>query len=333
MSATDFRSAPAVPGLPGLHFRHFHDERDYAAIAALITASNVADGIDYVPTAETLRADYEPRSDIDPRRDFVLAEIDGRLVGFGEAARQLHDGVAIYWTFGSVLPAYRRRGIGRAILRANEARGREVAAGHDDAGGRAHGSWVNEHEGGADALLTAEGYAPVRYGFSMIRPSLEDLPAATLPAGLEVRPVEAAHLRAIFDADNEAFRDHWGHREATDDDFASMVESPDLDTSLWRVAWDGDEVAGCVMTWIWKAENETLGVRRGWLEHISVRRPWRKRGLATALIVSALTGLRGAGMSEAMLGVDAENLTGALGLYEKLGFRVKDRSTNYRKAF
>jgi ribosomal protein S18 acetylase RimI-like enzyme len=87
------------------------------------------------------------------------------------------------------------------------------------------------------------------------------------------------------------------------------------------------------MSWIWRAENETLGVRRGWLERISVRRPWRKRGLATALIVSALEGLRDRGMTDAMLGVDAENVTGALGLYEKLGFRVKDRSTNYRKAF
>jgi mycothiol synthase len=317
----------------GLRFRRFRDDADYAVIAALITACNVADGIDYIPTADTLRAEYEPRSDIDPRRDFVLAELDGRLVGFGEATRQVRDGVAIYWTFGAVLPEYRRRGIGRAILHANEARGREIAAGHDDAGGRAFGSWVNDREGGADALLTAEGYAPVRYGLSMIRPSLDDLPGAALPGGLELRPVEPAHLRTIVDADNEAFRDHWGHREATDDDFASMVESPDLDTSLWRVAWDGDEVAGCVMSWIWKAENETLGVRRGWLEHISVRRPWRKRGLATALIVSALTGLHDAGMSEAMLGVDAENLTGALRLYEKLGFQVKDRSTNYRKTF
>lgn len=321
------------PAMPGLHFRRFRDDADYAAIAALITACNVADGIDYIPTADTLRAEYEPRTDVDPRRDFVVAEVDGRVVGYGESNRQVRDGVAIYWTFGAVLPEFRRRGVGRAILHANEARGREFAAGHEDPGGRAFGSWVNEREGGASELALSEGYEPIRYGFTMIRPTLDDLPAAVLPDGLEIRPVEPGQHRAIFDADNEAFRDHWGHREATDDDFATTFASPDLDTSLWRVAWDGDQVAGCVMSWIWKAENETLGVRRGWLEHISVRRPWRKRGLASALIVSALAGLRDRGMTDAMLGVDAENVTGALGLYEKLGFRIKDRSTNYRKAF
>jgi mycothiol synthase len=330
MTAIHLAEAPSVSGL---RFRRFQDDADYAAIAALITACNVADGIDYVPTADTLRAEYEPRTDIDPRRDFVLAEVDGRLVGYGEANRQVRDGLAVYWTFGVVLPEFRRRGVGRAILHANEARGRGIAAGHDDAGGRAFGSWVNEREGGAVELLESEGYAPVRFGFTMVRPTLDDLPDAAVPDGLELRPVEPAHHRAIFEADNEAFRDHWGHREATDDDFASTFESPDIDTTLWRVAWEGDEVAGSVTTWVWKAENETLGVQRGWLEHISVRRPWRKRGLASALIVSALAGLRDAGMTEAMLGVDADNLTGALRLYEKLGFRVKDRSTNYRKAF
>lgn len=329
---TSIDSAPSV-AVPGLRLRPFRDDTDYGAIAALITACNVADGIDYIPTGDTLRADYEPRSDIDPLRDFVLAEIDGRVVGYGEVNRQVRDGVAIYWTLGAVLPAFRRRGIGRAILRANEARGWEIATDHEDRGGRAFGAWVNEHEGGANELVVSEGYEPIRYGFSMIRPSLDDLPAADLPDGLELRPVEPDQHRAVFEADNEAFRDHWGHREATDDDFATTFQSPDLDTALWRIAWDGDEVAGGVLAWIWQAENETLRVRRGWLERIFVRRAWRRRGLATALIASALAGLRDAGMTDAMLGVDADNLTGALGLYEKLGFRVKDRSTNYRRAF
>jgi ribosomal protein S18 acetylase RimI-like enzyme len=70
-----------------------------------------------------------------------------------------------------------------------------------------------------------------------------------------------------------------------------------------------------------------------WLDHISVRRPWRRRGLARALIVSALQGLREGGIDEAMLGVDGENPTDALGLYESLGFVVKDRGSTWRKAW
>jgi mycothiol synthase len=107
--------------------------------------------------------------------------------------------------------------------------------------------------------------------------------------------------------------------------------SPELDTSLWRVGWDGDEVAGSVMNFIYPAENDALGLRRGWLDHVSVRRPWRRRGLASALIAESMRALRDAGMTQAALGVDAENPTGALPVYENLGFRRARTGVQYRK--
>ena len=90
-------------------------------------------------------------------------------------------------------------------------------------------------------------------------------------------------------------------------------------------------MAGVVQNWIWQEENEQLSVRRGWLERISVRRPWRRRGLGRALTAAALIRLREAGLDEAMLGVDSENPTGALALYEELGFAVDRRSAAYRR--
>ena len=81
---------------------------------------------------------------------------------------------------------------------------------------------------------------------------------------------------------------------------------PDLDTSLWRVAWDGDEVAGSVWPHL-PEENEKLGLGRGWLEHISVRRPWRRRGLATALIAETLRVSATWASTRGRSGVDAEN--------------------------
>src|SRR5689334_20893504 len=80
-----------------------------------------------------------------------------------------------------------------------------------------------------------------------------------------------------------------------------------LDTDLWVVAWDGDQVAGVVQNWIWPEENETLGVKRGWLEHVSVRRPWRRRGLGRAITKLSLERFREAGMTDAMLGMDTQN--------------------------
>ena len=94
-----------------------------------------------------------------------------------------------------------------------------------------------------------------------------------LPDGLELRPVEEAHHRQIWDADAEAFRDHWNSAERTEADYEAWFAEPELDTGLWRIAWAGDEVAGVVMPSIWPAENEVLGIRRGWLDHVSVRRP------------------------------------------------------------
>ena len=69
--------------------------------------------------------------------------------------------------------------------------------------------------------------------------------------------------------------------------------------SLWRVAWDGDEVAGQVRSFINAEENERRGRLRGYTEHISVRRPWRRRGLARALIAASFPLLRARGMTEA----------------------------------
>ena len=87
------------------------------------------------------------------------------------------------------------------------------------------------------------------------------------------------------------------------------------------------------MTFVYPEENEALGLARGWLEHISVRAPWRRHGLATALIARSLHDLRALGLAEAALGVDAENVTGALSVYEAMGFRRDRTHLSYRKTF
>jgi ribosomal protein S18 acetylase RimI-like enzyme len=70
---------------------------------------------------------------------------------------------------------------------------------------------------------------------------------------------------------------------------------------------------------------------RGWIARVSVRRPWRRRGIASALTAAGLRALRERGMTSAQLGVDSENPTGALGVYERLGFAVAERATTFRR--
>jgi GNAT superfamily N-acetyltransferase len=76
-----------------------------------------------------------------------------------------------------------------------------------------------------------------------------------------------------------------------------------------------------------------LGVERGWLDSVFTRRPWRGRGLAHALVARSLTLLRERGMAEGILGVDAGNETGALGVYTDNGFVVSEKFTAYRRPF
>jgi ribosomal protein S18 acetylase RimI-like enzyme len=138
-------------------------------------------------------------------------------------------------------------------------------------------------------------------------------------------------MRLVWEASNEAFQDHWGYIPDPWEDFKSFIDSPDYDPSLLRVAWQGDQVAGMVLSFIDKDQNEIYGRKRGYTENICVRRPWRRKGLAKALIASSLLALKERGMTEAGLGVDAENISGALHLYEFMGYRVVKRSTFYRK--
>jgi mycothiol synthase len=113
---------------------------------------------------------------------------------------------------------------------------------------------------------------------------------------------------------------------------SSLTDPVESNLAHWKVAWDGDQVAGMVRACIRSAENEQFGRQRGWVENISVRRPWRRRGLARALIGRhRITALRERGMTEGALGVDTENLSGALRLYESCGFVVSKREATWRK--
>ena len=140
-------------------------------------------------------------------------------------------------------------------------------------------------------------------------------------------------LKQLWAADTEAFLDHWGGFDGSDEAFEEWLGEPNFDPTLYVVAWDGDEIAGGVLNGINTSENEQLGVRRGWLESVFVRRPWRRRGLAAALVARSLVLLRERGMTSAILGVDAENPTGALGVYERAGFVVATRDVCLRRSW
>lgn len=332
------RNEPILIGetssIPGLLFRGFLGEADYPAMSAIIAGSREADGLEWTQSVEDVARTYRHLVNCDPDRDLLFAEIAGEVVGYSRVWwQQETEGKRLYQHFVHLLPEWRGKGIRRAMLRHNERRLHQIACDHPSDGPRLLQAWTSDTEHHWQALLEEEGYKPVRYGFSMVRPDLKEIPDLPLPEDVEVRPVPPEQVRAVWLAAREAFRDHWGYSEDewSYEHWKEWQESPTYNPALWQVAWAGDEVAGMVLNFINEEENEEYGRLRGYTETICVRRPWRRQGVAKALIARSLQVLKAQGMAEAALGVDADNPNGALQLYRSMGFRVVKEFTTYRK--
>jgi mycothiol synthase len=325
-----------MPELTAVGLRPFDRAKDFPALSELINRVNAYDDFNWRPGADELARDWALTEMFDAERDAILVEAGDRLVAAGAVSCVERDGKIIHDIEIWVDPTARRRGHGRRILAWLEDRAHaSVAAGTGGDPSLPHvlgGGYIIANHAAA-AFAAQAGYPIIRYGFQMRRPLHQAIPQLPLPEGLEVRPVLPEHYRAIWNADVEAFRDHWESRVRTEHDYVRTFTDPNVDVRLWQVAWAGDEVAGIIMNNIYPDENEKIGLRMGWLDHVSVRRPWRGRGLASALIVRSLQVLRDRGMEVAALGVDAENPTGALQLYEKFGFRPHYTWANVRKPF
>ena len=165
----------------------------------------------------------------------------------------------------------------------------------------------------------------------MVRPINDPLPEAPMPPGLEVRPSTAEHARLVWDALQEAFSESWGFVRGTEDSFHRWISSPGFDPSIWKVAWDGEEVAGMVLNFVDSDNPIVAGRKRGWTDPICVRKPWRRLGLARSLLVQSIRMFRELGFDETALGVDTQNPNHALNLYEGVGYKMIRKGTTYRK--
>ncbi|MCV0402162.1 MAG: GNAT family N-acetyltransferase [Chloroflexi bacterium] len=327
-------AAPARAEIPGLVLRPYAGEADHPEIVRIQNADLAADGVSgRISLSEVDAWLRHPSDQFDPQRDLRVAELEGRPVGVAWTDWvDTTDGLREYRSRGYVEPAARRRGVGGALLADGVRRISDTAASHDTPRPKILGTFTNEHSIAGPILAERHGMAPARWFFDMERridAGLSDVPP--LGPGLEIRSVGRDDGRAIWKADHDAFRDHWGGFEDSEASYRRWIESPEFDPELFVVAYDGDEIAGAVLNAIYPEENEELGIKRGWLDSVFMRRAWRRRGLARALIVRSFHLLRERGMEIAALGVDVDNPSGALGLYESVGFAVTERMTAWRR--
>lgn len=321
-----------APAIEGLSFRAFRGESDYAVITAIRNACKKEDKIDWTQTVEDIKNSYSHLVNCDPYQDMVFAEINGQSIGYARVWwHQLLDGTRTYSLRIILVPAWRGKGIRQALLEHCEKRLRAIAAQHPDDGEKVIRAWASEATKTWNTLLENNAYTIIRYFFAMVRPDLKNIPDLPLPAGVETRQPQPENYRQIWDASEEGFRDHWGEMVWHEEWYTEWLNSRIFEPQLWQVAWDGDEVVGMVQNFIDREENQEYQRQRGYTEDISVRRPWRRQGVARALIARSLKLLKSQGMTEASLGVDAENPNGALQLYTSLGYQVTKKSMAYQK--
>ena len=272
----------AIPGLTTRPYRG----GDAVALAALLTRGDVADGVPWRASPEELEVWLShPSERFQPERDLRLVEVGDELIGFWQVDWvDTTDDLREYRLDGMVDPAWRRRGIGTWLLHEAEAHARRLAAADPTERPLVLGAWQPDSRRGAHVLMEREGYAPVRFFFDMVRPTLDEISVPAMPDGLEVRPVPDGQLRRLWDADIEAFRDHWGGFDESEGRFERWRRDPKFDSSLHVVAWDGDEIAGGVINEISETENKAFNRKRGWLAAAaSAARSWPAHWSSSAI--------------------------------------------------
>src|SRR5579884_1524135 len=248
-------------------------------------------------TAEQLQASWQT---LDMERQTQAAtRSDGQVIGYAELWQHRPD---IFIPHVWVRTDEQRRGIGTALLQHMDVQARILAP----EGSCKLFSQPWRSNIAAQCLLEKAGYV-LSSTFQRMELHMTEAPPtpASIP-GIEIRPIvlEQDEL-AVYEADEEAFLDERGKEPRTLEQWRRrfQMHTEHFDPALWWVAQDGSKIAGTSMNEVDNGAGEVM--------HLGVRRPWRKRGLGTALLQIALHEFYRRGIHIVRLNVDAQSLTNA----------------------
>jgi mycothiol synthase len=250
-----------------------------------------------------------------PKLWIQLAERDGRLAGYLDVN---HEGESRFDVDARTLEP----DIAPVL----------VAAAEEYARGRAESPVLHGYAQGEEPVIRqayeAAGWQPIRYSFQMRTELDRKLPEPAWPDGLTPRNVRPGEEERVYDAHMDSFADHWDFRlQSLEDWRVFTVEKPNFDPALWWLVEDAGELAAISLNqWHFSGDPEF-----GWIQVLGVRPSWRRRGLATALLQHSFRDFHSRGATRVGLGVDGENTTGAVKLYESVGMRQVRRNETYEK--
>lgn len=285
---------------------------DAEAVTALVVASDVA----VQGWSECVPDDFRSwwRGLADLGTDTWLVERDGAVVAYGDVLKHGE----VMESDGYVHPEHLGRGLGSWLRDRMEERARALAR------PRIH-TFCLGPDTGARALFEQRGMNEVRRYYRMVI-DLDDPPSPpAVPEGIRIATFQTEDARAFHAALDEAFADEWNFVPIAFDEWVQQrLNDPETDTSLWFIAWDGDEIAGTA-----RCDPSRFGM--GWIGAIAVRERWRRRGIGLALLQQSFGEFFRRGERRVGLGVDALNPTGATRLYERAGMLVTYEAVAFAK--
>ncbi len=301
--------------------------KDLPAIVALLNAC-AQEWLGTSPySTDLLRLNWK-QSGFDYTNDARLALDDGQVVGYGSISPTGPHGK--YELTSYTHPTQQGRGIGTALMQWGETRVRSraqpgmgvlVRCKHYDT------SEESKH------LLLDRGYHYVRSFYEMKIEMTSAPPAPVWPSAISVRGMVAGQEEArVFRANEEAFRSDTANLDKQIDDRFSKWQQwvrtvPEYDPGFFFIAWDGAEIAGVALCFPKDLDFPNMA----WLHSLSVRRPWRRRGLGLALLQHAFRQCYRRDIRKLVLTVDSANPTRATQLYEKAGMSVFLQWHTYEK--
>ena len=272
---------------------------------------------------------FNPETDIQ-----VVFNLAGEMIGYIEVWA-ISDPPVHPWVWGRVHPDYHGMGIGSYLMAWGETRARQAIEKCPPDVRVAYRSGTVTTIEPPKAIFKSFGLDLIRHSFRMVIDLEGAPPKPVWPEGITLRVATnpEVDIETICRVDIEAFRDHFGFIEQPFEKELALFRNWLLnderlaDSSLWYIAMNGGIPAGYALCAVWDHEDRDFGHVNG----LGVLREYRKRGIGLALLHHAFGEYYRREKKGVSLGVDAENLTGALRLYKKAGMHVHRQFDIYEK--
>jgi mycothiol synthase len=310
-------------------------DADLEAVCALLNHCSEVGNLDDTYTPEDLRLEFESPG-LDREKDLrVWLDESGRIVSFSQIwlPKVQNEGEVAGYLYWRIHPDARGEALEDQLFAwASERLGSLAREQGVTARIRSGGL---EHDAYSRGVLERQGLGIVRYFFKMECDLSEPIEEPSLPEGFTLRHVRnEEEMKLWVDVFNNSFIDHYDFHPMQVEDHLHWLTSPKYkpEQDLIAVAPDGTFAAFC-FCWIDPEDNVRNNRSEGWIDILGTRRGYRKIGLGRAMLLAGLRKLKEDGVEKGVLGVDAENPTGALGLYESVGFKNVRTHIAYAKTW